>query len=223
VSAEIHGGLALAELERLRGAVGAQRERVSELERAARESGRRVALAREALADFYARRERARARATNWDVATGEPCPEPGEPSEAELIDALREAEGGLTVKPEVHTLETHLVVVDPKAEAMLGEARAILQEREAELREWVRGHLADLAAGRAPRARLVAAECEGALRAATAAMGAYESERTWWASVLSLTVGEGDPPLIDTPGNPFAGLQQGVRVVPPLPGRFMQ
>lgn len=48
----------LAELERLRGEVGAQRQRVAELEQAAQDSRRRVATARAALAEFYRERER---------------------------------------------------------------------------------------------------------------------------------------------------------------------
>jgi hypothetical protein len=205
---------ALAELERLRGAVGAQRQRVAQLEDAARESARRVQVAREQLADFYRERERGGANG--------------GDDGERALIDALREAEGGLGVRPTVHPhgeglLDVELHAVDPKAEAMLEGARELLADREAELRAFVIRHLSELAVERASRAGEVAERCERALRVAAEAAGEYESERSWWAGTLALTVGEGDAPNIDVPGNPFEGLRLGVTIALPMPERFTE
>ena len=206
---------ALAELERLRGAVGAQRQRVASLEDEARESARRVEMARAALAEHYRDRER---RGGDVPVEQGE--------RERALVEELHDAEGGLSVRPVIYpsggdTADVGLTMVDTKAEAMVAGATELLAEREAELREFVIRRLPDLALERASRAREVAERCERALRAAADAAGAYEAERTWWASTLSLTTGEGDSPVIDVPGNPLAGLQVGARVVPPMPERF--
>jgi hypothetical protein len=216
----------LVEVERLRGLEGGREGRVVELEQAAHQKGRRKLAAQEALAEFYRQRERRRATATDPDV-TGDPLPDEGEPTEEDLIAELREADEGLTVRPAVKPfgdglMDVELDVVDPKAEAMLAEARDLLAEARGELRAYVVAHLHDLAVERAPRAREVADRCETTLRLVNEAMGAYEAERAWWASLLRLTVGEGEVPLVDVPGNPFEGLSPGVKVLPPLPERLI-
>jgi hypothetical protein len=215
----------IVELERLRGAVGAQRQRVAELEHAAQSAARELGAAREALADFYRWRERGR------DA-------EPG--TEQELIERVRELEGGLTLQPVVKpgqsasqvqgedlqpaASEVEFTVVDPRTKAMLEGARELLDEREAELRAFVVDNLAELAVERAPQAARVAANAERELHVAQSVIAEYEAERAWWAAVLRVTIPEGQPlPEVDVPANPFEGLVQGVKVKPPMPERFLQ
>jgi hypothetical protein len=204
----------LVELERLRGAVGAQRARVAELEQAAQREGRELGQARSELTDHYRRRE-----------LGDDQAQDPG--LEAELIERVRKAEGGLTLRPVIYPqdngqVDVGLDAVNPRIEAQLAGARQLLAEREGELRAFVGEHVGDLAVERAPQARLVADRAQEALRVAAEAAAAYEAERTWWALLLALTVGEGETAAIDVPGNPFEGLGRGT-VAPPMPERFIQ
>ncbi|HMH48512.1 MAG TPA: hypothetical protein VK538_12465 [Solirubrobacteraceae bacterium] len=209
---------ALVELERLQGLVGAQRERVRELERASQEAARRVARARGALEDLYLRREMDEAQ----DLPVGPDA------EEQELIEELREAEGGLSVRPVVYPQgdlapEIGLDAVNPMVEARLKGARMLLQERESELGAFVVAHVGDLAVERAPRARQVVEQVQEALRVAAAAAALWQGEHTWWAGVLKLTVGEGENAQVDLPENPLTGLSTGVRVSPPLPEHLIE
>ncbi len=211
---------ALAELERLHGAVGAQRERVAELDRARADGARRVERVRARLLEFYRERERLGAQVVEGIVL------ELPEGTEGELIAELREVEGGLALRADLLPYgdgmsDVRLAPVDERAEAAWEGAREALAEREEELRAFVQGNLPALAAERALLARAVRDRAAAALEEARRAAAAHEMERSWWARTLSLAGLESL--LQGMPENELAwSAQAGVPGLP-MPKRFVE
>jgi hypothetical protein len=226
----------LAELERLKGAVGAQKARVAELDRARSAGGRRVEEARERLLSFYRDRERVGGQTEAERQAevqvTGEAIlveqdglvVEVGGESEMALIEDLRGAQSDLQMRASVipyggGVQDVELQAVDPRAEAMYEGAVAALAERQQELRQFVRDRIADIAAERAPLAQAVQARVAAALEEGRGAAGAYESQRTWWAQTLSAGGLEGE--LMSIPDNPLRWASQPAEAGLPMPASF--
>lgn len=217
---------ALTTLEQLRGEVGARRERVIELDEARTAGARSVERARAELLDFYRERERG-GPPVDIDTATGNPMPVEGETSEAELIESLRAAEGGLTMravsKPQgtgSAVLDVELEVFDSRAEAMHTGAVEALNAAEKELRTFASANLAELAAERVERATTIRKAAVDAFTAARVAADAYEGERAWWTGVLN--VAERPELIADLPDNPVAWVGLVPQEVPlPLPESF--
>jgi hypothetical protein len=210
---------ALAELERVQGAVAAQRERVAELDRARSDGARRVERARARLLDFYRERERLGAQ-----VGEGIALELP-EGTEAELVEELRQAEGGLQLRAAVIPFgdglsDVRLASVDQRAEAMHAGAVEALGLREGELREFIRDNLPALAAERVPLARAVQGRAAAALEEARGAAAAHERERSWWARTLSAAGMESL--LQEMPENELAWSSQAGTPGMPLPGSFI-
>jgi hypothetical protein len=196
----------LVELEELRERVAAAKVRVGELDRARKDGGRRVQRARARLTGFLQERERRRGQATDVDP-NGDPLQEPTEPTEEELVEELRQAEGGVTVRASLKPYgggmsAVELEPVDERADALWEGAKVALTEREAELRTFVRENLPGIAAARAPAARAVQGRATAVLEAARRGAGEWERERTFWAQTL--VAGGLEPQLQTLPDNPF-------------------
>jgi hypothetical protein len=181
--------------------------RVEELDEARKHGARRVEQARALLMEHYQREGR------------GEPDVTPEQ--EAELVAALREAEGGLTIRTvEVAKRgepEMVLVPVDEPAEARYAGAKEALELREADLREFVSVNLAGIEGELTPLAVSVRAQVGGILDEARHVAAAWERFRAQQVEYLTLA---GRSDLADeVPDNPLRFVQDAPRNAPlPIP-----
>jgi hypothetical protein len=205
--------------ERCEGDVGAQRERVAELDHARQEGARRVGEARAALLESQRAREANRS-ITDLAMAHGEAIVvETGVPREDELIEAVREAENGLSLRAVTlphggGVSDVELRVVDEMAEARYEGAVEALQAAEDRLHQFAASHFAELEVERAPRAGSAQRRVANALAEFRAATAEFEAERNWQTRLCNAA---GRQDLIeDLPANPGAWLAEAPREVPP-------
>lgn len=174
-------------LEELRSAAHRASLRVRQLEAAARSSGRALAAALEPL------------RAYEEAVGAGER--DPDEDEERRLLDAVRQAEGAVTMRPvrsdgRVVSLEP----VDERAEARLRGARRALEAAEADVSSFAAGALDRLVEERLEQSRAVGREYVEAAARLRAADDAWGAERAYFATIARLAGREGELPTAPRP-----------------------
>lgn len=144
---------------------------------------------------------------------------------EHKLIEAVREAEGGVSLQAAMYPYgggqyNVELRPVDDKAEALFEGSREALEAAEADLRSFARTNLTRLILARVTRAQEIRAETTAALQAGRKAAAAWEAER---ARVVTLLVQAGNEALIgEMPDNPLRGVVDAQREgALPLPVSF--
>jgi hypothetical protein len=217
-------------VEVLRASVRASKERADELDQARQEGARRVDRARAELLEFYRRQGReGEPELDPMDLPLGQDGivveGMPGEPSEAELVAAVRDAEGGLTPKPVVVELgggrqDVTLQAVDEAAEARYEGAVEALADRERELREFVGSNHVEITVERATVAASIRNQVTSLIAEARGVAAAWERFRSAEVELLNLAGREALVPEI--PDNPLRWVQEAPTVVPlPMPESF--
>jgi hypothetical protein len=203
----------MRQVEALRAAERQAREKVAEMDAARRDGARRVAQAHAELTEFWRRQGR------------GEVSED--DPTEAALQAAVIEAGGGVppTLKP-VHypageTSEVVLESVNEKAEQNYAGAVEMLEQREAELRQFVAANHSDIEVERAPIAASIRDQMASVILEARGIADAWEQFRAATAELASLG---GRAELIEEfPDNPLRWLAEVEDPVPlPMPESFI-
>jgi hypothetical protein len=210
---------ALADLEQLRGDVGALEARVADLDRARHEGARRVQIARAALLDFHRERE----AGGLFDTGSGEAIVvEVDGVTEEELVAAVREAESGLSLRAVTRPYgggmsDVDLEPVDEFAEARLAGAEQALQAAKARLRAFASAHLDGLMVERVPKAAAAMAALIDADRAYRLAAQGYQRELEVQTHLLRDA--DRQDLIAELPDHPGAWIAQTPTEVPlPLP-----
>jgi hypothetical protein len=217
---------ALARFEQLEGEVGAQRERVAELDRARHDRARKVESARAALLEFHRARE-ANGGVEGPDLDLSQTTAElEGDTREHELVEALREAESGLSLRtvtfPHGGGTDVELQVVDELAEARFAGAQEALQAAEDRLHTFASEHFEDAQVERASKAaaaRDVLIDADRVYRLATQGIQVELA----WQTRFCTAAGREDL-VAELPENPGAWIAQVPRKVPaPMPKRLTE
>ncbi len=207
-------------LEELRAAVDHAKDRVAALDAARQAGARRVERARAELLDYY------RAEGRGEDIADPPTDVDLGEPStEERLLAALREAEGGLALRAVQRPqgdgqADVALEAVDEAAEARYAGAVELLEQREAELRQYATRHLTELFLERAPLMAGARDRVATATEEARAAAHAWERLRA--SSVELLTLAGREELIEEIPANPLACMAQADFPAAPMPQSFV-
>jgi hypothetical protein len=191
---------ALAELEQVRGEVGALEVRATDLDRARGERGRNVQVVRGSLADFLRERE---AGALDGDL----------DAREAELVEAVREAESGLSLQAVTKfgggEIEADVVLepVDELAEARYEGAQEALQAAKDRLAAFASANMDDLQEERLAQAAAARAALIDADRVYRLAAQGVQGELDWQTKLAN---DANRPALIaKLPQNPGAWIGQ--------------
>jgi hypothetical protein len=204
----------------LKTAVEDAKQRVAEFDAARQAGARRVERARAELMEFYRRQGRGDESEVT-DLAMGRPL---DDDRETDLINALREAEGGLRLRaghyPQEGNLpDVALEAVDDAAEARYEGARELLAEREVELRQYVALHLTELVVERTPIAGAIRNQCAAMLDEARGIGDAWERFRSQTVELLNLA--DREDLIAEIADNPMRGLRDLQEVPLPMPTSF--
>jgi hypothetical protein len=194
------GASAIERLGQLREDVEAAKGRVRELE------ARRLSVQRSV--------ERAKAPLRDYHEQLGAGEREPDPKLERKLLKAVTDAESRVTTRPIFSQGQMQgIQVVDERLEAELAGASRALDEREAAVEEFARSRLAEIAAERLPRSRIVGERYRAAVEALIAADGAWIDEEGWWMTLGSAAGAFGPDEIparpLELPGQPFVEYHQ--------------
>jgi hypothetical protein len=161
----------LARLEELRADVAAAEERVRELEAEAKKAERRIDAAKAPLLGYWA------------DVEAGRR--EPDEVLEAELLSAVRTAEGSVSLSVIHDSGGARLRATDDETTARLQGAREVVQQRKDALSHYVVDAREELVADLVPRSEAAWDVLSAAIDGLREAEGKWNGVRNQWLSLI--------------------------------------